>query len=90
MENMHRVELPIGISDEIVEVHCRYEDSDRYPEIHKVVFEEIDILGCLSGAMIDGIEEKAHLALKDLFSLEKGEAQIDEWVSQQYNKGDLS
>ena len=87
--NMHIVEVPIGISDEIVEVHCCYEAHDRYPEIHKVVYEEIDIMGCLSGEMLDGIEEKAHLLLKDLFALEKGEAQIDEWVSQQYNKGDL-
>ena len=63
----HEIEASIGICYEKVIVHCGYEDTEYLPIIYKVIFNGEDILGCLSGQVIDELEVYADEVLKTLF-----------------------
>jgi len=87
---IHEIEASIGINNEIVEIHCAYVDSLDPPEIHKVMFEGIDIMGCLSWETIDELETSVHRTLLAFYFTEKGESEIDKWETKQLNKGDIT
>ena len=82
----HELEVTIGINNEPVVVHCTFEDSDYPPEIHKVMFENIDIMGCLSGEMIDELEAEADVLIKKIDEIESLDHQISQWENKQNSK----
>jgi hypothetical protein len=78
---VHEVEAHIGIAQEQVLVHCCYEDIGEMPTIYHVMFENIDIQGCLSDEQIDELEVFADQVLKTLYEDEVNEAKISNWES---------
>ena len=89
-ELVYEVEAAIGICYEKVIVHCAYEDEDGRPTIYKVMYQDIDIQGCMSGDQIDELEIFTDQVLKTLFYNEKDEGRISEWECDQLSKGDLN
>lgn len=80
---MEEVEASIGICNEKVLVHCCYEDSDGYPTIYKVMFDGVDIQGCLSGEAIDELEIHTDEVLKKRYEIENYEFKIAQWETDQ-------
>jgi len=70
--DIHEVQATIGIGDERVLLECCYEDHDALPTIYKVIFKDIDIMGCLSEEVIGEMEIYADQVLKTLFYNERG------------------
>lgn len=83
---IYDIEASIGINDENVLVSCSYEDTEGLPTIYKVLYQDIDIQGCLSAEQIDELEVYADEVLKVLFQQDKDEAQITEWECNQLSK----
>lgn len=83
---IYDIEASIGINNENVLVSCAYEDTEGLPTIYKVVYENIDIQGCLSAEQIDELEVYADEVLKVLFQQDKDDARISEWECNQLSK----
>lgn len=80
---MEEVEASIGICNEKVLVHCCYEGSCGYPTIYKVMFDGVDIQGCLSGEAIDELEIYTDEVLKRRYEIENYEFKIAQWETDQ-------
>jgi hypothetical protein len=89
-ELVYDIEATIGINFENVLVSCCYEDVVGLPTIYKVIYQEIDIQGCLSEDQIDELEVYADQVLKTLFYNEKDEGKISQWERDQLSKGELN
>jgi hypothetical protein len=67
---IHEVQASIGICKEKVQVHCAYETSVGLPVIYKVMYDGVDILGCLTGEVVDALEAHADQVLETLLKEE--------------------